>query len=76
MQHTEHSSKSLCYDICNYKIKQATCIFQFVCKHTDWKHDIFCELWVLRRFKTAKVTLSLTQVIGNHASDGPYMISY
>jgi len=43
------------------KIKQATCAFQFVCKHTELKHAIFPELWVLQWFKTAKVTFSLTQ---------------
>jgi len=30
-------------------------------------YAIFPELWVLQRFKAAKVTLSLTQVIGNCA---------
>jgi len=40
---------------------QAACAFQFVCKHTELNVLIFTELWVLRRFETAKVTFSLTQ---------------
>jgi len=39
----------------------STCAFQFVYKHAELKHAVFPELWVLQRFKTAKVTCSLTQ---------------
>jgi len=50
-------------------MKQASCAFQFVCKHIELKQAIFLELWVLQRFKTAKVTFSITQ---GHAIDRPY----
>jgi len=60
MYYSEHSAKSLCYNNC-YNIKQPACAFQLVCKHTEIKHAIFPELWVLQRFKTAKVTFSLTK---------------
>jgi len=40
---------------------QAACAFQFICKHIVVLHVIFPELWVLQRFKPAKVTFSLTQ---------------
>jgi len=40
---------------------QAVCAFQFTCKHTLAKHTIFPELWVLQKFKKAKVTFSLIQ---------------
>jgi len=32
-----------------------------MCKHTAVKQVVFPELWVLQRFKTTKVTFSLTQ---------------
>ena len=40
---------------------QDACTFQFMCKHTELKHAIYPTLWVLERFKTAKVTFSLTE---------------
>jgi len=40
---------------------QTAWTFQVMCKHTELKHAIFPKLWVLQRFKTAKVTFSLTK---------------
>ena len=53
MYYSEHSAKSPCYDDC-YKVKQATCAFQFVCKHTELKHAIFPKLWLLHGLKQEK----------------------
>jgi len=61
----------VCYNTCLCSIdcivmqlimfkSQAVCIFQFLCKHSVLKHATFYKLWVLQRFKTAKVTVSLT----------------
>jgi len=43
------------------KIKQALYVLSNLCVNTQLKHAIFSELWVLQRFKTAKVTFRLTE---------------
>ena len=42
---------------------QATCAFQFICKHTviDILYAIFPELWESETFRTVKVTFKITQ---------------
>ena len=72
MWYSEHGAKSICYDNC-YKIKQATCTFQFACKHTVLKHAIFPELGYTNSKSDLQPHSKSLAIV---PFDEPYIVSY